>query len=61
MNKATLLLDNLDVDIYAITVNKDNDVPNPMTQPFIRKITGEGEELTIDEMINVLKGGNNNE
>lgn len=61
MNKATLLLDNLDVDIYAITVNKDNDVPNPMSQPFIRKITGEGEELTIDEMINVLKGGNNNE
>lgn len=61
MNKAILLLDNLDIDVYTITVNKDSDVPNPMSKPFIRKITGEGEELNIDEMIDVLKGGNNNE
>lgn len=61
MNKATLLLDNLDVDVYAITINKDNDVPNPMSKPFIRKITGEGEEFDIDSLIDVLKGGNDNE
>lgn len=56
MNKAILLLSNLDVDVYAITVNKDKDVPNPMNKSFIRKITGNGEELNIDQLIDILKG-----
>ena len=50
------MLNNLDTDVYVITANKDSDVPNPMPEPLIRKITGNGEQLTQDELFNILKG-----
>ena len=56
MKKAIEMLNNLDTDVYVITANKDSDVPNPMPEPLIRKITGNGEELTQEELFNILKG-----
>ena len=56
MKKAIEMLNNLDTDVYVITANKDSDVPNPMPEPLIRKITGNGEQLTQDELFNILKG-----
>ena len=50
------MLNNLDTDVYVITANKDSDVPNPMPEPLIRKITGNGEQLTQEELFNILKG-----
>lgn len=57
IKKSNAMLENLDVDTYVITTNKEGDVPNPMSKPLVRKISGNGEELTIEEMINILKGG----
>ena len=56
MKKASMMLDKLDVDTYVITTNKEGDIPNPMPGPLIRKVSGEGEELTVDELIKLLKG-----
>lgn len=56
MKKAAEMLSNLDVDVYTITTNTNPDIPNPMPEPIIRKITGNGEEVSIDEMIKLLKG-----
>ena len=56
MKKAIEMLNNLDTDVYVITANKDSDVPNPMPEPLIRKITGNGEQLTQEELFNILKG-----
>lgn len=56
IKKSNAMLENLDVDTYIITTNRDSNVPNPMSKPLVRKISGNGEELTIDEMINILKG-----
>ena len=56
MKKAAEMLSNLDVDVYTITTNTNPDIPNPMPNPIIRKITGNGEEVSIDEMIKLLKG-----
>ena len=56
MNKAIEMFNNLDTDVYVITANKDSDVPNPMPEPLIRKITGNGEQLTQEELFNILKG-----
>ena len=56
MKKAIEMLNNLDTDVYVITATKDSDVPNPMPEPLIRKITGNGEQLTQDELFNILKG-----
>lgn len=54
MKKASMMLDKLDVDTYVITTNKDGDIPNPMPHPLIRKVSGEGEELTVQEFIELL-------
>ena len=57
IKKSSLMLENLDVDTYIITTNKEGDVPNPMPNPLIRKISGNGEELSVDELIDLLKRG----
>lgn len=56
MKKSVEMLSNLDVDVYTITMNKEGDIPNPMPNPLIRKITGNGEELSIEELTDILKG-----
>lgn len=56
IKKANNMLEKLDVDMYVITTNKNSDVPNPMPNPLIRRVSGDGDEVSVDELINILRG-----
>lgn len=56
IKKANNMLEKLDVDIYIITANKNPNVANPMPNPLIRRVSGDGEELSVDELIDILGG-----
>lgn len=56
IKKANNMLEKLDVDMYVITTNKNPDVPNPMPNPLVRRVSGDGDEISVEELISILRG-----